>query len=265
MPNDTAAQEIDLRQLRHHTKNTLQRIMALISESSSLCDTPAAEKFARELEYRIGLSATISNALFGLTEAPGSMADRLRQLGGGIVEMMRGADQVIRIGVSVRGTCPVALREAVIRSANELIGNAVKHGMKNRPDGRISVRLVTEAELTVLSVTDNGWGFSGLPGSGEGLSLAQGFAERHGGTLRLESAGGTVATMELLHSAVRSGDAVTGSVVETLNAQRGVHGSLPQKPPTDGKCRSAPQREATTIPMPRPSSRKQSSAASLMA
>ncbi len=209
--NDPSAQEIDLRQLRHHTKNTLQRIMALITERSGMCDTPAAERFARELEYRIGLSATISNALFGLTEAPGSMADRLRQLGGGIVEMMRGAEQVIRIGVSVRGTCPPALREAVIRGANELIGNAVKHGLKDRPGGRISVRLVSEGGMTLLSVTDDGWGFSGTPRTGEGLSLAQGFAERHGGTLRMESAGGTVASMELPHRVVRFGKTAIGS------------------------------------------------------
>jgi two-component sensor histidine kinase len=208
--SDPAAQEIDLRQLRHHTKNTLQRIIALITEKSGLCDTPAAEQFARELEYRIGLSATISNALFGLTEAPGPMADRLRQLGGGIVEMMRGPGQVIRIGVSVRGTCPPALREAVIRGANELIGNAMKHGLKDRPSGRISVRLATEAGLTALSVIDNGWGFSGAAPLGEGLSLAHGFAERHGGTLRLESASGTVAVMELPHRVVRGGAGFAG-------------------------------------------------------
>ena len=113
--------------------------------------------------------------------------------------MMRGPDQVIRVGVSVRGNCPADLREAVIRGANELIGNAVKHGMKTRPSGRITVRLVTEAGLTVLTVADNGWGFTGIPRHGEGLALALGFAERHGGSLRLESCGGTVATMELLN------------------------------------------------------------------
>jgi two-component sensor histidine kinase len=244
--NDPAAQEIDLRQLRHHTKNTLQRIMALITERSGMCDTPAAERFARELEYRIGLSAAISNALFGLTEAPGSMADRLRQLGGGVVGMMRGAEQVIRIGVSVRGTCPPALREAVIRGANELIGNAVKHGMRNRPGGRISVRLVSDAGMTVLSVTDDGWGFSGLPRSGEGLSLAQGFAERHGGTLRLENAGGTVATMELPHRAVRFGNAAISSVVAKRDAIEELRSSPPRtlKSATDCKRRSASQREA---------------------
>jgi two-component sensor histidine kinase len=191
--------DLDLRQLRHHTKNALQRIIGLITEIPGLCDTPAGEQIARELEHRIRLSATISNALFGLTEAPGSMADRLRQLAGAVVDMMRAADQVVRVGVSVRGCCPPALQEAVIRGANELLGNAVKHGLKNRPTGRILVRLVTEGATTTLSVIDNGWGFGGAPGHGEGLALARGFAERHGGTLRLENADGTVAVLELPH------------------------------------------------------------------
>jgi two-component sensor histidine kinase len=194
-----AEQEIDLRQLRHHTKNTLQRIIALIAELPGLHDSPAGETIARELEYRIGLSATISNALFGLTEAPGSMADRLRHIGGAVVDMMRTPDQLIRVGVSVRGTCPAALREAVVRGAHELIGNAVKHGMKSRPSGRISIRLVTEGGITVLTVSDNGWGFSGVPRLGEGLSLAKDFAERHGGSVHLESCGGAIATIELPH------------------------------------------------------------------
>lgn len=191
--------DLDIRQLRHHTKNTLQRIIGLISEAPGLSDTPAGEKIARELEYRICLSATISNALFGLTDAPGSMAERLRQLAGAIVDMMRSADQVIRIGVSMKGSCPAELREAVMRSAHELIGNAVKHGMKGRSNGRIAVRLASEYGMTILMVTDNGWGFSGTPHLGEGLSLARGFAERSGGSLHLDGTDGTVARLELPH------------------------------------------------------------------
>lgn len=191
--------DIDLRQLRHHTKNTLQRILGMIAEAPGLCDTPAGEKIVRELEYRIALSAKISNALFGLTGAPGSMAERLRQLSGAVVDLMRGPDQVIRVGVSIRGSCPPALREAVIRSAHELLGNAVKHGMKGRPAGRIAVRLTSDADTTVLTVTDNGWGFRGTPRSGEGLALARSFAERHGGSLELDGIDGTVATLELRH------------------------------------------------------------------
>jgi two-component sensor histidine kinase len=197
--DDSAAQDIDLRQLRHHTKNALQRILGLIAEAPGLCDTPQGEKIAQELEYRIGLSATISNALFGFTDAPGSMAERLRRLAGAMVDMMRDADQVIRIGVSVRGSCPMALREAVLRSAHELICNAVKHGMKGRPNGRIAVRLVTDDDCTTLTVLDNGWGFTAPPSCGEGLALARGFAARHGGSLAMDGEDGTVATLELPH------------------------------------------------------------------
>jgi two-component sensor histidine kinase len=195
--NDAAEQEIDLRQLRHHTKNTLQRILALIAAAPGLRDTPQGERIAKELEYRIGLSAAISDALFGLTDAPGSMAERLRQLAGAVVDMMRDADQVIRVGVSIRGCCPVNARDAVLRSAHELIGNAVKHGMKGRPSGRINVRLVTDEEGTTLTVLDNGWGFSGTPRAGEGLALARGFAARHGGSLAIDGDDGTLATLTL--------------------------------------------------------------------
>jgi two-component sensor histidine kinase len=195
--DDDAAQNVDLRQLRHHTKNTLQRIIGLISEAPGLSDTPHGKKIVLELEYRIGLSATISDALFGLTGVPGPMAERLRKLTGAVVDMMRDNDQLIRVGVLVRGCCPLMFRDAVLRSAHELVANAVKHGMKGRPRGRIALRLVTDEYTTILSVVDNGWGFAGTPRAGEGLALARRFAARHGGSLAMDGEDGTVATLEL--------------------------------------------------------------------
>jgi two-component sensor histidine kinase len=200
-PHHRDATDIDLRQLRHHTKNTLQRIIGLIGEASALNATPEVEAIAHELERRIALSVAISDALFGLTDAPSSMAARLRQLAGGMVDLLRDADQTIRIGVSVRGNCPLHLRQTVMRTAHELIGNAVKHGMKGRPSGRIAVRLVTDSQTTRLIITDNGWGFNGPARDGEGLSLARGFAARFGGSLSLDGTDGTVATMELPNAA----------------------------------------------------------------
>ena len=87
------------------------------------------------------------------------MGERLRQLAGALVEMMRGSDQTIRIGVSVRGRCPAQLRDGVLRTTHELVGNAVKHGMKGRSTGRIAVRLISDCHGTTLTVADNGWRF----------------------------------------------------------------------------------------------------------
>ncbi|WP_428491364.1 ATP-binding protein [Rhodopila sp.] len=197
--HNAAEQELDLRQLRHHTKNALQRIIAVFAEAPGIGDTPQGERIVQELEHRIGLSATISDALFGLTNAPGPMAERLRQLAGAVVDMMRHSDQVIRVGISIRGYCPVNLREAVLRSAHELISNAVKHGMKGRPAGRIAVRLVSDDRRTTLTVLDNGWGFAGKLRAGEGLALARGLAARHDGSLAMDGDDGTVATLALPH------------------------------------------------------------------
>jgi two-component sensor histidine kinase len=195
-----AEDDLDLRQLRHHTKNALQRIISLVLQAPGLRDTPQGDFVIRQLERRIQLSAAVSDALFGLTHAPEPMTERLRSLCGNLVELLREATQVIQIGVSVRGECPPALREPVLRVAHELVGNAVKHGMRMRQRGRITVRLQTEPGVrTRLTVIDDGNGFHGEPTVGEGLGIADLFASRHGGTLSLHSDGRTVATLDLPH------------------------------------------------------------------
>jgi len=195
--------ELDIRQLRHHTKNALQRIMAMIAQAPGLHDNPAAELVAQELERRICLSADLSDALFGLTRAPGPMSERLQGLSDAVIEMMRDPDQRIYLDVTAQGICPPALREAALRVAHELVGNAVKHGMRGRASGRITLRLDSTHRRTRLWVIDDGWGIPGRLRNGEGLSLALGLAEQHDGTLRLWNDCGTVAVLDLPHEGSR--------------------------------------------------------------
>lgn len=193
-----AETDIDLRQLRHHTKNALQRIMGLVAQAPGLMETPEGADIARQLERRIQLSAAISDALFGLTRAPASLTDRLRSLCANLVELLADPTQVVQVGVSVRGECPPQVRDTVVRVTNELVGNAVKHGMRRRTRGRITVRVRVDADgMTRLTVTDDGNGFHGRPRFGEGLKVAQTLAEQHGGMLTLRSDGHTVATLDL--------------------------------------------------------------------
>jgi two-component sensor histidine kinase len=190
--------DIDLRQLRHHTKNALQRIMGLVAQASDLLQTPQGVHIARQLERRIQLSAAISDALFGLTRAPAAMTDRLRSLCSNIVELLAEPTQIIQVGVLVRGECPAVFRDVVVRVAHELVGNAVKHGMRRRARGRITVRLHSDTDgRTRLSVTDDGNGFHGKPQFGEGLSVARSLAQPYDGRLSLRSDGQTVATLDL--------------------------------------------------------------------
>jgi two-component sensor histidine kinase len=177
--------EVSFRQLRHHTKNALQRIICQVSLQPGLNATPAGRALARDLERRIHLVAAVSDALFGLTRAPGPLEVRLRWLGESLIELLCDPGQLISLDVAVDGVCPGVLEETVVRVAHELIGNAVKHGMHVRLVGRIAVQVSTQAETTRLTVSDDGWGYANHPVAGEGLSVARILAEQFGGSLHM--------------------------------------------------------------------------------
>lgn len=193
-----AGDELALRLLRHHTKNTLQRILSevVLIDGSRL--SLESGRLLRDLERRIMLSAAISDALFGMTGAPRPMEDRLRSLCNGTIELLGDPDQIVRLDLAVGGECPARLRETVLRAANEMLGNAIRHGLHERMLGRIIVRLVTGTRETRLTVEDDGWGFCSAREEGEGLGLTQALAEQHGGSSSIRRIGdGTRAEMIL--------------------------------------------------------------------
>jgi two-component sensor histidine kinase len=193
-----AGDELALRLLRHHTKNTLQRILSevVLIDGSRL--SLESGRLLRDLERRIVLSAAISDALFGMTGAPQPMEERLRSLCKGTIELLGDADQIVRLDLAVGGECPARLRETVLRAANEMLGNAIRHGLHERMLGRITVRLVAGTRETRLTVEDDGWGFCSAREEGEGLGLTQALAEQHGGSSSIRRIGdGTRAEMIL--------------------------------------------------------------------
>lgn len=175
----------EFRQLRHQTKNSLQRILLLIEEHAAQWESEAGRAMAADLQHRISLTAALSDALFGFTQTPDAFAWRLGSLCESLVALLRGADQKIRLACVAAGRCPPALEGTVLRVAHELVGNAVKHGMYARAAGRIDVHLEVDRREVRLLVTDDGWGWIGQPSIGEGLSLARLIAAEAGGTVSL--------------------------------------------------------------------------------
>ncbi|WP_159348577.1 sensor histidine kinase family protein [Roseomonas harenae] len=193
-------EEVSIGLLRHHTKNALQRVLCEVAKVRGLQETRDGRRVMQELERRVMLSSALSNALFGITQAPGSMEDRLRSVCEATMELMEDPDQVLRLEVVVEGECPAPLRTTVFRAAHEMVGNAVKHGLHARLMGHVNVRLVSEAGWTRLVVEDNGWGYAGARDGGEGLGLLRALAALHDGTTTLQRMQmGSQATMELLH------------------------------------------------------------------
>ena len=194
---DAPTETVAMRQLRHQTKNALQRIIAQIA-AANLRSTSAGAQLADELERRICLSAKVSDALFGLTANPGRLGDRLTALCDATVKLLALQEQTIAVTVTVTGRCPQVLDATLVKVAHEMVGNAVKHGMHMRLVGRIDVQVRSSPSGSiVLRVCDDGWGPMG-DRVGEGLPIMQCLAEAERGRITIDRADGwTVARLTL--------------------------------------------------------------------
>jgi two-component sensor histidine kinase len=189
-----------LRQLRHQTKNALQRIMCSIEQARELQETPRGQRLVSELENRVRLTSAVSDALFGLTVAPGPLPERLRMLVESTVELLADPDQILRLEVSAEPGIPAAMHETVLRIAHEFVGNAVKHGMVARMIGRIEVSVRRAGRGGArLAVTDDGWGPCCAGREREGLRLARLLAGGHRGTASLTRRDGLTVAEAVLH------------------------------------------------------------------
>ena len=192
------SEQLAMRQLRQHSKNALQRLLCQVEGCSGLQLDPAGRALAADLERRIHLSARLSDALFGLTHAPGPLEPRLEALCESVTGLLSDGDQLLSLAVAVHGMVPGALDDTVVRIAHELVGNAVKHGMRLRMVGRIEVTVEARLGRVILIVADDGWGLCDAARRGEGLSIAEGLAEQHDGEFQFSrDRGFTIATVTL--------------------------------------------------------------------
>jgi two-component sensor histidine kinase len=191
-------QSVALRQLRHHTRNALQRVLMEIHEHVADRRTPRDRYLLQQLVDRIQLSVEISDTLFGITREPGLFLDRLRTLCHGIVSLFADPAQHLMVDIAMEGVCPSGLENAALRAVHEFVGNAVKHGMRMRLLGRVSVSLSCSADELELVVADDGWGLAPEAHKGQGIGIARDLADEFGGTVSLERrSGSTVATIVL--------------------------------------------------------------------
>lgn len=98
---------------------------------------------------------------------------------------------------------PLAEEEALYRIAQEALSNVVKHASA----GRARLRLATDAQATVLSVADDGIGFTtsvehtgehAIQMGGLGLLTMRERATAIGGTIRIDAAPGAGTTIEVI-------------------------------------------------------------------
>jgi two-component sensor histidine kinase len=197
-PPPTAMQSLSLRQLRYHTRNVLQCVLIEIHEHAADWRLQRGRCLLEQLADRIQRSVEISDALFGVTSEPGPFPERFHRLCHGTLSLFADPAQHLQLDISIEGTCPPELEMPVLRAAHKFVGNAVKHGMRVRLQGRVSASLTCTLDEVMLIVADDGWDLTHLDNTDEGPGLARDLADQFAGSISLERRGdNTVATIIL--------------------------------------------------------------------
>ena len=195
--------EMLLREIHHRVKNNLQVVSSLVS-----LDTSAAEPAApalRQIESRIRAIALLHESLYRSPDLAGvAMDDYLRDL----VVWLRtqGGNDATAAELAVgSGGVDLGLDQALPCGliVHELVSNALKHGFRDRPAGRVEMALRRAGDTVELTVSDDG---IGLPDCIDmtapatvGLQIVNALAQQLGGRLRVARDGGTTFTIAFSH------------------------------------------------------------------
>lgn len=199
-PNDADATDLQFRQLRRQTREALKQILVLVEQAPELRSSGDVQSLSKQLQKRILLAVSLSDALFGLTQPAETVQQRLAFVCFGVKNLLSDPGAEIDLRVSAHDECPMRLEEVVLRAAHDLVSNVILHGMHARLLGKIDVSLHSTPTSTTLAVSDDGWGIGDDVMLNDGVASARAIVETVGGSLQVQRRGGrTVATVSLPH------------------------------------------------------------------
>lgn len=188
-----------LRELQHRVKNNLQLVSSLLILQKSQVHDQSARKGLEEASRRIAILSSIHHDLYRLDGTKVS----LRDLIGRIISF---AQTDLTHPNAVRcefDDVPLSPREAIPLGliTNELVANAVEHGIIGDGGDRVVVSYRVEGRVHTLSVADNGPGFPetvdpNMPTS-FGLTIVQALAAQIYARLSFQSHPGVGSTVVL--------------------------------------------------------------------
>jgi PAS domain S-box-containing protein len=178
-----AQQRVLLYELNHRVKNNMQMLQSLLAASARRTNSAEARGVLQEASGRIAAMAAAQRVLYQTTTATRFDA---QEFFAAVCETARHAfppgvhvaceAEAIELGNDA--AMPLAL------ILNELLTNAVKHGLQGRDRGTIRVTFKSRGDTCVLDVEDGGPGFDfeQTKARSSGLGLVQGLVRQLGGT-----------------------------------------------------------------------------------
>lgn len=177
-------QRLLLDELSHRTKNNMQMLQALLFSAGRTANSEEARKVLNEASARIAAMAAAQRVLYGRSDASRfaaaeflpAVCETIRQLLPPEARIESGAAHGV---LSNDVAMPLAL------ILNELLTNAVKHGIKDHAKQGVRVSLTDQDGRLALSVEDDGEGFDleEVRKNSSGLQLVLGLARQLHGTL----------------------------------------------------------------------------------
>jgi PAS domain S-box-containing protein len=171
-------QRMLLNELNHRVKNNMQLLQSLLSSAARETASPEAKAVLREAGDRLAAMSAAQRVLYSTADATRFDARHFLEA------VCQSARQVFPTGVRIEYFAEPAdlSNEAAMPLAlilNELLTNAVKHGLKGGP-GVIRVKLVRDGQSFVLQVEDDGPGFDldSVRRHSSGLRLVEGLARQ---------------------------------------------------------------------------------------
>lgn len=168
-----------VQEMHHRVKNNLQTIAMLLRLQVGQEKTLSPEDILNETINRVLSIATVHEILSEAGVDRVGVLDMIKRLSDSIATNM--VNPAANIRISVKGDnveLPSQRATGLALVANELMQNALEHGLPGRSDGKITIRLLAiKGETLQLSVIDNGRGlpatFNPKTDLGLGLEIVQ--------------------------------------------------------------------------------------------
>lgn len=184
-------QRILLDELNHRVKNNLQMLHSLLRSAQRDTDNEQAQTVLDDAAHRIGAIAAAQRVLYGAESATTFNAGEFVQAVCNAARQTFAGDVTINVAAS-EGILSNEISMPLALILNELLTNAVKHGLKDRRHGTIMVQLTKAGDRYTLAVEDDGGGFDlkQTKRRASGIGLVMGLTRQIGGTFEVKRTAG---------------------------------------------------------------------------
>jgi PAS domain S-box-containing protein len=185
-------QRVLFNELNHRVKNNMQTLQSLLHLAAKQTRSAEAQTILDEASRRVAAMAAAQQVLYGTTDATRfSAREFLDTVCQTVRQTFPANPQIDCESAPVELSNEAAMPLALI--LNELLTNAIKHGLIGQTEGTIRAGLTKDGDDFVLSVEDDGPGFdvTSVRNRSSGLRLVQGLARQLCGRFDVTTNSGT--------------------------------------------------------------------------